>query len=69
MYSSVVLEMKRKSLEIPYGKRSESSKVGRMVLDLASEVVEIQEGNSREIARIKKGMKHGAAEGSRKFRI
>ncbi|MDD0928116.1 hypothetical protein LOD59_10880 [Xylella fastidiosa subsp. multiplex] len=69
MYSSVVLEMKRKSLEIPYGKRSESSKVWRMVLDLASEVVEIQERNSREIARIKKGMKHGAAEGSKKFRI
>ncbi|WP_080673513.1 hypothetical protein [Xylella fastidiosa] len=59
----------RKSLHALHGKREESSKVGRMVLDLASEVVEIQERNSREIARIKKGMKHGAKEGSGKFRI
>lgn len=54
---------------VRYRKREESSKVRRVVLGLASEVVEIQERNSREIARIKKGMKHGAKEGSKKFRI
>ncbi len=50
---------------VRYRKREESSKVRRAVLGLVSEVVEVKERNSRQIARIKNGMKHGAAEGSK----
>ncbi len=54
---------------VRYRKHEQSSKVRRAVLGLVSEVVEVKERNSRQIARIKNGMKHGAAEGSKKFRI